>query len=471
MCKFKKITMMLAVMLGLLFTVGVSAYFPKKASAYAMEQEKAWGYGDCENLISFIEENLETFVSEYNNTVSDGNYLSASMVEFSSVINLVEDNNYGVYIDFDNDNGYLVATGDYNIYELQVEGDLDYLRTEKNIWYSYLDGFLYMDDAESLQRFIDPEEKNALSAFHFRSENVLSNQSNQIYEGQSEAGDGEIDPTKIKDYVADRYPDYQYVTHVQKLSSTFTYTNQFNSSYYRKSDTDKDGNVIGFVWSEGNCVLNSMYSLINNWSDCGYLTNIPKTTDTMNVRSRILSEALYEVYGRGIVRSGSSTSKSTASSGDTEVAYYKWEVNYATYVENMPKLYSEIRNYAVDVKGYTPESGYNIGDVPSTIQYVTNTLHKNSITIKTTSSISDVLTYVENGKACYMSINGSSTYGNHGVSLIGYYKYSYKSGWWIFSSTKYAYFYEIADNWTSASSKFFDPNTDASPTLKACYLV
>ena len=70
-----------------------------------------------------------------------------------------------------------------------------------------------------------------------------------------------------------------------------------------------------------------------------------------------------------------------------------------------------------------------------------------------------------------MSINGSSTYGNHGVSLIGYYEYSYKSGWWIFSSTKYAYFYEIADNWTSASSKFFDPNTDASPTLKACYLV
>ena len=426
-----------------------------------------WDYDDCENLISFIEANFNDFVSEYNKTVQDDNYLTATSIEYTSIIYLVEDNNYGVYIDFNEDNGYVVSTGNYNIYELNVKGDLEYLREESTICYSYLDGFMYVDENNTYQRYEEIDTTDCINQ-----QDSSTNTSNTVYTGQSEAGDGEIDPSKISDYISERYPSYTYVSSSNNdLRASYPYSHQYNTSYYIKQYTDSTGTQIPGTnsWSEGNCVLNAVYSLIRDWSNRGYINNIP-TSLNGDLSLRITSDPLYSSFGTGIVRSGNTTDKATNSSGSTNTEYYKWVTNSNYYLNRIPILYSEVRNYAVNVNGYTPETGYSTINVPATIQYVTNTLHGNNISIASTTSISNVLSLIDNNKACYLTINNSSTYGNHGVVIIGYQKYSYKSGWWIFSSTKYAYFYELADSWSSTSSMYFDPNTSASPTLTACYM-
>ena len=89
------------------------------------------------------------------------------------------------------------------------------------------------------------------------------------------------------------------------------------------------------------------------------------------------------------------------------------------------------------------------------------------IAIHFVNSVTEALPNLRNGIPSYLSIQGSSSYGNHGVCLIGYREYSYTTGWWIFETTHYAYFFQIADG-RNTKPVYFDPNTSASPSISAC---
>lgn len=468
---FKKLFIGL-LLIGLLVFGNIYLLFEsREGNAYAIEQQcKKWEYSDCENVIKFIDDNFELFINEYNKTVAEEEMLLAESIEYSSIIWLVEDNNYGAYIDFNGENGYIVITGDYNIYDLQVEGDFECLREINELYYSFLDGFLYKDENGIFQKVIEQGVAEAANSFEIVwKDGDGADAAGNIYTGQDKPGDGEINPKDISQYVKERYSNYKFVSSVTDLSAGFNYSRQYKTSYYIKSITDKDGNSIGSTtWSEGNCVLNSLYMALCSWQSKGFVNNLP--TGTVNLYSTITSDPLYDYYGQGIVREGESggKAKSGSSNGDTGAKYHKWETSYSN-LSNMPVLYRDIRDYAVNKYGYTPESNFKFDNVPSVGAYVANTLYNNNISIKKSSSVTSALNNISS-KAVFLGINNSSTYGNHGVVIVGYYKYSYTTGWWIFSSTKYAYFYEIADGWNT-SSRIFDPNTSASPSMWAYYLV
>ena len=86
------------------------------------------------------------------------------------------------------------------------------------------------------------------------------------------------------------------------------------------------------------------------------------------------------------------------------------------------------------------------------------------------SKVSTAINQIDNNKACYLTVNGSLTYFDHAMVLIGYHKYSYESGWWIFKSKSYAYFFEVADGWDTSHSQFFDPNLSNELSMDFIYL-
>ena len=178
---------------------------------------------------------------------------------------------------------------------------------------------------------------------------------------------------------------------------------------------------------------------------------------------------LYLELGSYIVRTTTSSSGGAKSGGDEIVGYYYWRPNYSSSLRVMPNLYTNIRAYAISQYGYTPESGYYASNVPDTLEYVAKTNYGITIDVTHTSTISTAISSLDSGKAVYLSINNSSTYGNHGVALIGYQEYSYTTGWWIFSQTHYVYFYQVADGWND-TAMYFDPNTDAAPSISFCVL-
>ena len=105
--------------------------------------------------MGFITNNVSRFVEEYNKTLTDDECLSATYIEYSKIVQLVEDSQWGVYIDFDGNNGYTVVTSDYKVYELETFGDFSVLRNIDDIRYSYIDGFFYVTEDGTLQKAIE----------------------------------------------------------------------------------------------------------------------------------------------------------------------------------------------------------------------------------------------------------------------------------------------------------------------------
>ena len=195
--------------------------------------------------------------------------------------------------------------------------------------------------------------------------------------------------------------------------------------------------------SEGNCALNAAYSVLRSWYSRGFIDYIPN--GTQDLTASIVNDALYSKYGTGP----------------------NWFPN-RNYLDKMPILYSELRDYAVQNCGYTPESGLSRQNARNAMSRIC-ARHGQSIKLNYTSVISAVINYLEERKACYFSIHGSTTYNNHAVVLLGYRVYSYESGWWIFKKVHDAYFYKIADGWDT-TPKYFDPNTGAKLDLEVTYL-
>ncbi len=418
----------------------------------------------CDYLISFMESNFTTFVSEYNDSPENSKELEASYIEYTNYTYIIEDETYGVYFDFDEDNGYAVISPNYEIYGLEVSGDLVELKEYDTLMYSGLDGFVYYDENDVLQRIYDD----------YQDEYCYNEYADESpYPGQEKAGDGLIDNSYIEEYVATRYDDYKYESKNEKLASSFDCGLMQNSEYYRRVVCDESGQNIIDTYTEGNCSLNAMFNVVRNWAKCSLIKGVDYTS-TADISKTIKDDPLYEEYGTKILRSreveaSEEKETKTYSSEGTVTEYYYWEPTLTSRLEVMPILNSNIRNYAVNNYGYTPESGFLASNVPNTIESTLASCYGTSVNVSYTSSIEEAISSIDNGKAAYMSITNSSTYGNHGVVLIGYQMYSYKTGWWIFKSTHYVYFYEIADGWRDVP-KYFDPNTDANPSLCFCVL-
>lgn len=435
-----------------LFIAGcISTYFVKSNSVYADDSQLKKNYQECEQVTAVINDNINTFVEAYNATVEDNRFLYATSVEFHDIIYLVEDQCYGTYIDFDGDNGYVVSTGNYEIYDMQVSGDLDYLRaTDKDIYFSRVDGFLYTDSDGRLLRFKDSSAQNGDDKTQLTELYAPVKSDSTVYPGQYKAGDGRIDPAKIDEYVAARYPEYNYKISVQKLSSSFKCEEQDSFGYYVK--TVFSGGSISH-YGEGNCALTAGYSILNSWRSNGYVRYL--SDYTVDLTTSIKNDILYPTYGTGeIIEEGS--------------LEYNWSTN-DRYLDKIPQLYTELRDYAVKTFGYTPESGLSHINTLSTMRHVC-IMHNNSISINYTSSLTSVLNYLEERKACLLTFENSSTYGDHAVALLGYRMYERETGWWIFKKYKQIYLYEIADGWIN-KPKFFDPNTGEAKNLVAGYLV
>lgn len=428
----------------------ISSFIPLislTALAYAESSPKLWTYADCISVLNFVEKNFEQFVADYNQAFSE-TQLNASYIEYSCIINLVEDDNFGLYIDFNGDNGYAVMTGNYNIYELKVEGDLQTIKEMEEVYYSYIDGFVYIDENNNYQRII-------------KDERIPSNVSTQstVYPGQSRPGDGEIERTYIKDYVAQRYPEFVYDSCNESVSLGFDYEDQSSTSYYIKFPCDKDGNKLSnYSNSEENCSVTALCNLLRSWTRKSFISGIDYSSRT-NICEAIKKDFYYILYGVKRV-STASTNTSVLSGGDTNSEYYYWRTNYTWYLDSMLNLYSNLRVYAIAKYGFSPVKGLSTDNAMDVATYVAKNTYNVDISLSKTDSVATAINSIDSGKAVYMAMYNSISYGNHAVALIGYHRYTFKINLSSsFALTFYAHFYQLADGWHN-SAYYFDPNVN-----------
>lgn len=430
MTKTTKLSIATIVLLALLCSALLLSALPTEtAHASSEDIQKCWAAAQN------FEDNLPTFIAEYNTMLSDEDEpFNATYIESTKLIRLVEDNNYAVLIDFDGGNGYLVLTGDNIIYGFETDGDAADLLTQDELFYSYYDGFLYKNELGILQELGSSSVRN-----------------NDSYSGQTGNGDGAI--FDLPSYVAARYPGYTLDYIVNYLDFDFYCGTQQDLSYYQLRQKNASGAWDNSYTPEGNCSLVAMYNVMRNWAQNGFI-NIPYTTK-VNIFPTITSDPLYNTYGRGI---------EFISDGIT----YKWETSTSTTLQFVPDVYIKLRNFAINNYGYTPISGFLANNAPATMQTVAAQYGEN-LSISFTNLTADALASLDQDLAVYMSINGSSSYGDHAVAAMGYTRYKRQTTIGGFTSTDYLYFYEIADGIRKVP-QYFDPNTSANPSISYCVL-
>ncbi|MDE7297137.1 MAG: hypothetical protein K2N84_07735 [Clostridia bacterium] len=392
---------------------------------------------DSAAVADFIEENFEKFVDEYNMATDDSwdaNYIENRFpITIDACGNVYE----GVFMDFDNDNGYAVIGCDYEFLDFVTLGASPYadIKSEE-YYYSSATGYYYLCKDEYLSVDVD---NNAEEDYFYENDNA------KHYDGQEKdkKGCGKIIDTDL--YVKDKYGSgWSLGNHASLPMRGYT---QWDLSCYRKHIIEKD-TLSSSTSSEGNCWAVSAYNVLQYMADTKW-TDMPQQTDIANYTPSTDEPKIYSKYF-------DSTGKNK-----TKLLYYnnkKSSTNewfLVSYSRSFPELYTIVRKHVND-KYKKIESGsiYNTSEI---IEY-TAKYYKHNVNAKehvAWGGYANAATKkLDDGYPLLWSTS-SGTYGSHTMAVCGYKYYTKTSGWWIFKSTKYKLFFELRDGHSTAP-RFFD---------------
>lgn len=349
------------------------------------------------SAVDYITNNFSEFISEYNKI--DDNNCKATFIEYQTEIYVNDTQTYGYYLDFNDDNGFCIVTGD-EVIDMYTTGDFPEMKEKHEYVYDIMDGFLIKENGEYI-----PYAQQKLAEV---TDTTFAN---------SALPSAEI--TNAEQYVKKVYGSkYKTYKNSTKMLSNFNCLSQSYLSVYLQKGTN---------YSEGNCTLTSIYSTLNYLRKTGVFPNIPNSkfveinTKTDSVNKQAKKEGYY--------------------ARDTIV--------------KIPELYAKIREIAISKYGYDV-SNIRICDVDNLVNdvlksYGYKTKADSSITLPMnqsyfeTSFESTIKRNISKGYPVIFSTY--SVYGApHCVSVIGYsyFRNTYKVG--FIKINKYAKLLIVADN-------------------------
>ncbi len=371
-------------------------------------------------LIDFIANNLDDLSEEYYKY--SGEVFNANSIEYDSIGYIMTKNEYVSYIDFDGNNGYMVISPEYELYEFEVEGDLDYLRNDEIIYYS---------------------EYKGLS-----DHNIDNSSDDELKTIGSNVGDGEI--FDADSYMSQKYTEFSFER--EYSIENYEHISQSDTTFYCIYDETIGGNV-----TEGNCVLNSVYSMMNSWQNTGLAPSLPSSSDVIKYDPATMDPKYDEFINAGYFLNPYRI-----------VSKFAKRINGDKALDNVPELYAKIREiigergYDYGVDGFYNNMHY------TDVNYLISFVAAEYGFFPEISNMGDDLSAMEayfavNGRAQLIIVSDSTSYSNHAMACIGFRKYKHESGWWIFSKTEYKYLVEVDDGhsetqYNSGGKVWYDPN-------------
>lgn len=167
---------------------------------------------------------------------------------------------------------------------------------------------------------------------------------------------------------------------------------------------------------------------------------MPSLSDTTKYDAKVEETNIYSQYYNSNDNNISGILKT--STGNTS-----YKVRYRG-TRTFPKLYTDVRKYVTST--YNKVNGgtdYNTANIINQVgkQYGYNFKAKGTVLAGLYGGSG--ITAVNNNLPFVLCTSSSSNagYGNHLMAGCGYQIYSKTSGWWIFKTTSYKYFYELRD--------------------------
>lgn len=416
---------------------------------------------DCSNLEGLMKKFLNLFP---NKSIDDFNFKRINYAKSIEVVNHHQ-NEYAIYLDFDGDNGYAIFD-DEKIYLYEEKGDLSFVEENANVKYSFADGFVAQDESGRFISFNNELESNySLNSSSSTSSSIdWTKIDGNLYDTTSLSSRHTID-----EYMSSKYPNYTFEEErhlYEYVVSGMSDTCQYNISKYYAND------ILQGVYSEENCAINAMYSYFNNLStvksyygyNYGYNCNFDNGKYKIDISDAFTSVDASDVFIHKYYDYTYEINEVDENGKEIIKARIKPRRKYE--LQNMNKLYWDIRNESV-VYGYNPIGGFNMHNYSEHVMETIAELYGYSTyDVNVSTSLEDVLNNLYYGIPVVIATNNSKTYGNHGMTIYGYRKYSYEvtKFLWI-KETKYAYIWCVDDGWSvtgNTNKKWFDPNCESN---------
>ena len=393
---------------------------------------------DCDSVFNYIDNNFLYFVNEYNKTVTDDSYFNASYVEnhFDILVNVDGDNQKGIFIDFDKDNGYALLIDNYEFLDFKIVGKSPYYDIDLNCKHVYTNNNYH---------YINNKNEAVPTSEDIISDNLI-NQTyrNKIYDGQTHSGSSTI--TDLDKYVYDYYGDGW------SLCKSFENTrknilNQSDLSCYLQHNNE------GLTSSEGNCWLVSAYNILQQFQYKN--KDLPKYFETIYYNPKVEETETYHKYF---------DKNDNNISDKLDNGIFEYELNPNTA---FPILYTKIRKYALNDKKLNIESGQTAFKTCNLVQEVAS-LYDMLIMANTHFNwklyIYPLIKNLDDGYPLLWPTS-TDTYGAHTMIVVGYSKYEKRERTFLwFYKTRHKIFYQIIDGW-NREPVYYDMNRHIGPSI------
>lgn len=388
----------------------------------------------------FVEENITRFVAEYN--AASGGKWKATKVEDKFAITVKKKGKKeetGVFMDFDNDNGYAVKGEDYKLYDLQTSGESPYKgKTFDACSYSVKGEYFYTQGELTLSV---NNENNGEESFIYE-----ETQDSKHYEGQDKGKTGNGCIVNLDAYVHDKYGKSWKLSDSRSLEMKGY--DQLKLSCYIEQEF-VDGKVVG-VGSEENCWVVSAYTILQYMADSKW-DNVPKSSELPIIYDPFEEEPeIYSLFFED--KEGTKNNSDFLGYDSSGNAVYRYRKKADI---SFPELYTDVRRF---VSGRYEK--INKGSIFSSVEIIEKVAESYG---------HDVVSYIHflwgayaeaatkeinDGKPLLWSTT-NDTYGPHTMAVAGYAHYHKVINFWLFTVIFEKLFYEIRDGW-SAERRYYD---------------
>ena len=331
------------------------------------------------------------------------------------------------YIDFNGNFGYIIMTPDHFIHAYKGEGDLKALKNLDMVYYSLIDGFVYLNEnGEYVPYDIDDYDVNDRFTYQYIED---------FFNYVSQDG-ALINPDE---YVKEQYGAGYALTAEYELPD-FNYSTQMSTSVYREIPQP------GWWTSEGNCSLHAIYAFLNYIKEkSGDVTDeiysaLPASTQKAVIYAD--QDPFFDEFKDNL---------------NYDIMGYDRDTGVCKGFE-VPALYNVIRTFCCENYGYTTG-----GTSPSNFKYIVQNVFdtynvkgkylKEHTDYKTFSSV--IIPHLKNGYPVLWDVNISTTYGSHTTVTTGYKIYTKTvevNGFKI--TTDRVTLLRLNDNWAENGSYF-----------------
>lgn len=377
-----------------------------------------------EKVADYVEKNVPLFAEKYQEET--GEEFLATSVEKRALVQIYGSPSTSTYLDFNDNNGYMLIADDYELLDFSTTGQLEWFNYGYEVAYSPEEGYLFLSERDEYVPFtlmdqyyenieaLEKEDEDPIVTIK-EDEEEITVSAPKKYPG-TDYNNIIVDPDA---YVNGRYGKHNYSVEIHGDREDARYLTQDKLSVYSVFDQF-------YYYSEGNCAIAAFYTAISLMQNKGKYMYLPKNNIVFDP---VRNDSFY----RDLM--------------DNPHKYGYNDIMVSNRV--LPMLYHKLRTWLKFNAGYKL-GGVKMSDAIKAAREIGRLYGAPDLKPKSHRlwSFNNIRNDVKAGEYPVIGVVHHKIYKNHAMTITGCRTYTYKRKVWIFTFTETTNLVTLANNWS-----------------------